>query len=106
MKFCSKCDRAIKKKISSGSVVFKCVCGNTENSLEEDVLISSETLSSAETTEMYNNLIDFAPFDRTNQLTKKDCKKCGRDYLTQLRVGTSEIIIHVCKCGYREQKSN
>jgi len=102
MKFCSTCDRAIKKRIIAGNVVFKCVCGNTEESRPEDVLISSITLHTAETTEMYNNLIELAPFDRTTQLIKADCPNCGLDYLSQVRVGTSEIIVYRCKCGYKK----
>lgn len=102
MKFCTKCDRAIKKRIISGSVVFKCVCGNIENTKPEDVLISSITVTTTETTEMYNNLIDLAPFDRTTQLIKSNCPQCGRDYLAQIRIGTSEIIVYRCKCGYKK----
>jgi DNA-directed RNA polymerase subunit M/transcription elongation factor TFIIS len=102
MKFCNKCGRAIKKKISMGNVIFKCVCGSIEESNSEDVLISNITIGTNETTEMYNNLIEFAPFDRTNQLIQMNCPLCGRDYMTQIRVGSSEIIIYRCKCGYKK----
>jgi DNA-directed RNA polymerase subunit M/transcription elongation factor TFIIS len=102
MKFCSVCNRSIKKKIIVGSVIFKCICGNTEPTLPSDVSIDDSQLGSTQTIEMYNNLIDLAPFDRTNQLIKKDCPNCGLDYLTQIRVGSSEIIIYRCKCGYKK----
>lgn len=102
MKFCSKCNRTIKKRISMGNVVFRCICGNSEETKKEDVLISNITLNSTETTEMYNNLIDLAPFDRTTQLIKLDCPSCGLDYMSQIRVGTSEIIVYRCKCGYKK----
>ena len=102
MKFCSSCNRAIKKRIVMGAVVFNCVCGNSEESKPEDVLISNITLNYTETTEMYNNLIELAPFDRTTQLIKFDCPNCGRDYVSQIRVGTSEIIVYRCKCGYKK----
>lgn len=102
MKFCSICNRAIKKRIVMGSVLFKCECGNAEETNPEDVLISNITTNTTETTEMYNNLIDLAPFDRTNQLIKEICPTCGLDYLTQIRVGTSEIIVYRCKCGYKK----
>jgi DNA-directed RNA polymerase subunit M/transcription elongation factor TFIIS len=102
MKFCSICSRTIKKNISMGNVIFKCVCGNIEKTLPEDSLISDPTISENETMGMYDNLIEFAPFDRTNQLIKMDCPTCGLDYLTQIRVGTSEVIIYRCKCGYKK----
>lgn len=104
MKFCSNCNRAIKKRITMGVVVFKCVCGYSEETKPEDVLISNITINSTETTEMYNNLIELAPFDRTTQLVKLDCPNCGRDYVSQIRVGTSEIIVYRCKCGYKKIK--
>ncbi len=102
MKFCSKCNRAIKKRIVLGAVVFRCICGTLEETKPEDVLISNITLNTSETTEMYNNLIELAPFDRTTQLIKLDCPNCGLDYMSQLRVGTSEIIVYRCKCGYKK----
>ena len=102
MKFCTKCDRAIKKRIISGSVVFRCICGNVEETRPEDVLISSITVNTTETTEMYNNLIELAPFDRTTQLISFDCPSCGRDYISQIRIGSSEIIVYRCKCGYKK----
>lgn len=102
MKFCSRCERNIKKEIVSGAVIFKCVCGNIEKTNPEDVLISNVTTTNIDTVEMYRNLIDSAPFDRTTQLIKKDCPKCGLDYLSQLRLGTAEIIVYRCKCGYEK----
>lgn len=102
MKFCKHCNRAIKKRILLGQVVFKCVCGNLEETKPDDVLISNITLNHTETTEMYNNLIELAPFDRTTQLINLDCPDCGRDYVSQIRVGTSEIIVYRCKCGYKK----
>jgi DNA-directed RNA polymerase subunit M/transcription elongation factor TFIIS len=100
MKFCSICNRAIKKTIKNGSVSFVCVCGNIEKETPEDTLISSTAIGSIEIASMYESLIESAPFDNTNQLVSKDCPNCGRDYLTQIRISSAEIIIYRCKCGY------
>lgn len=102
MKFCSVCERAIKKRIVSGSVLFQCKCNNIEETNPEDILISNITTANIDTVEMYSNLIDSAPFDRTTQLIQKNCPTCGLDYLSQIRLGSSEIIVHRCKCGYKE----
>lgn len=72
MKFCKFCERLIKKSIINNEVVYKCHCGNIEKTLSEDVLISNITLNMQETTDLYDNLIKLAPFDRTNQLVKND----------------------------------
>jgi len=106
MKFCSKCNRAIKKKILLGSVIFKCFCGHIEESNPEDVLISNITITNTETPEMYDNLIRLAPFDRTNQLVEKNCPNCGRNYMTQIRIGSVEIIVYSCRCGYIIKKDS
>jgi hypothetical protein len=49
---------------------------------------------------MYRRLIETAPHDRTNQVVKLDCPKCGLDYAVQIRVGDAEVVIRVCKCGH------
>jgi predicted RNA-binding Zn-ribbon protein involved in translation (DUF1610 family) len=104
MKFCTLCKRSIRRKISGGNVIYKCYCGKVEPTLPEDVMIGNLTLLSTEkTTEMYDNLITLAPFDRTNQLDPKQCPNCGLDYMTRLRIGTSETTIYRCKCGYTKQ---
>lgn len=100
MKFCRKCDRLIKKKIIFGKIEFKCICGNIEEVNDKDVLINSESLTYTENPEMYYDLIHFAPFDRTNELVLKDCNQCGRNYLTQVRIGSTEAVIYRCKCGF------
>lgn len=102
MKFCSLCQRVIKKRIDNDRILFECICGNIEETTEEDVLISSGITKELPSIEKYEKLIYFAPFDRTNQLVYKDCPKCGLDYLTQLRIGENEIIIYRCKCGYKQ----
>lgn len=102
MKFCTKCGRAIKKRIISGLVTFICVCENVEKTNPEDLLINNVTTTNTETIEMYETLIKVAPYDRTNQLVKEDCPNCGLDYLAQVRIGTSETIIYVCDCGYEK----
>jgi DNA-directed RNA polymerase subunit M/transcription elongation factor TFIIS len=101
MKFCSCCQRFIKKQIVPEGILYKCICSNIEESNPEDVLISNFTTEGTQSIEMYNNLIEFAPYDRTNQLVKQDCPNCGLDYLTQIRIGESEIIVYRCKCGYK-----
>lgn len=87
---------------SSGSVVFRCVCGAEEPGAPEDARVLGAVLGDGETTEMYRLLIQSAPHDRTNQLVHKACRECGLDYMTQIRVGTAEVIVYKCKCGHEE----
>jgi len=102
MRFCRNCDRAMIRDPSSGVVVFRCPCGVEETGDPEDARISGAVLGAGETTEMYRLLIRTAPFDRTNQLVQRPCPDCGLDYMTQIRVGVSEVILYKCKCGHEE----
>lgn len=102
MRFCDNCGRAMVRDPSSGVVVFRCPCGVEETGAAADARVSGAILGAGETTEMYRRLITTAPFDRTNQLVSRSCPSCGRDYMTQIRVGPAEVIIHACKCGHEE----
>jgi DNA-directed RNA polymerase subunit M/transcription elongation factor TFIIS len=100
MKFCPKCDRAMVLETSSGAVTYHCtVCQEVVVGTEWDARVGGSVLGSGETTEKYKLLIEVSPHDKTNQLVAKDCERCGLDYMTQIRVGDSEVIVHTCKCG-------
>lgn len=100
MKFCPKCERTMVLDTSSGAVTYNCtVCAEVVIGTEWDTRVGGAVLGSGETTEMYKRLIEVSALDKTNQLIKKDCDKCGRDYMTQIRVGEGEVIVHTCKCG-------
>ena len=87
---------------SSGEVFFRCHCGVSEKGDPSDARVSGAVLGAGETTEMYRRLILTAPYDRTNQLVRRPCEKCGLDYMVQIRVGAAEMVINKCKCGFEE----
>jgi DNA-directed RNA polymerase subunit M/transcription elongation factor TFIIS len=103
MKFCEADGRVMKAHTDTGVVVFRCSCGAERAGEPEDARIAGELLTAGEVTEMYGPLIRNAPFDRTNQLVKRDCPECGRDYMSQIRVGEAEVIVYKCKCGATAQ---
>jgi hypothetical protein len=98
-----ECGLAMQRDTSSGVVKFVCYCGKEAKGKPEDARIGGGVLHSGETEEKYRRLIRSAAFDRVNQKVKRDCpgKNCGRDYMTQVRVGPREVVVWVCKCGYR-----
>lgn len=102
MRFCDNCGRSMRRDLSSGAVVFRCVCGTEEAGAPEDARISGAVLGAGETAEKFQLLIRDAAFDRTNQQVLRDCPDCGRDYMTQIRVGENEVIIYKCRCGREE----
>jgi hypothetical protein len=105
MKFCPKCDRAMVRGTPLGKLEFRCpVCSEVVEGSEWDARVGGGVLGSGEVKDIYDSIIGVSAFDRTNQLVAKDCTECGRDYMTQLRVGEDEIIVHTCKCGARSDK--
>ena len=99
MKFCPECGLTMLKDMQTGNIMYKCLCGTEVVGTAYDRRIVGSVLGSSETAELFKTLIASAAFDRTNQLVKRDCSSCGRDYMTQIRVGESELIFYKCKCG-------
>lgn len=100
MRTCPECGRVMFRSTASGTVSFMCYCGVVAEKTPEDARIAGGVLHAGETEEMYRRLIRNAAFDRVNQQVRKECPKCGLDYMTQIRVGAREIVVWVCKCGY------
>ena len=90
----------MRRETSTGVLIFRCYCGYSTKGSSEDSLIKSGTPNSEESTEMYRRYISNSPFDRVSQQVKRDCPKCGLDYMTQVRVGSREDVIWTCKCMY------
>jgi DNA-directed RNA polymerase subunit M/transcription elongation factor TFIIS len=106
MRFCNVCGRAMVRETETGTVRFRCACGAIQEGSADDARIGGAVLGAAETIERYRRLIQSAAFDRTNQQIRRNCVKCGLDYMTQIRVGVAEIVIYRCKCGHEEMGAN
>ncbi|MDE2099323.1 MAG: hypothetical protein KGL39_18865 [Patescibacteria group bacterium] len=103
MKFCPNCERVMVWNTDTGDLVYTCtVCGQTEPGDDWDVRVAGSSTSSSETKELYKNYLAIASHDRTAQLVARDCTKCGLDYMTQVRVGSNELVVFTCKCGAQE----
>ncbi len=99
MKFCIFCDKALERDTTGGIVKFKCKCTYEIHGTAEDARISGVS-AGGENIEMYRILVNNAAHDRVNKQIKKTCPECKLDYMTFIRVGSSESIVFKCKCGY------
>jgi hypothetical protein len=80
-------------------IEYICTCGTIVQGSPYDVRIKTFNTNTGQmAAEINEQLIKNSPFDRTNNLIKEDCKKCGRVYKTQVRISESETIIKLCKC--------
>lgn len=100
MHVCEKCGLAMRRVLGPEGIYFRCACGETVPGGPEDARLSGAVLHAGETAGRYDKLIRNSAFDRTAQQVKKDCPRCGLDYMTQVRVGENEFIVYTCKCGY------
>lgn len=104
MRTCPECGRAMTRDTSAAAVKFACFCGLVVDGGPDDARIAGGILHAGETEEMYRRLIRNAAHDRVNQQVRRDCPECGLDYMTQVRVGSREVVVWVCKCGYESTR--
>ena len=99
MRICDVCGKSMKRETRTGKIMFTCVCGEIVEGTDKDTQISVGVVGGGETRVMYRHLLRNAAHDPVNQLVKRDCKKCGLDYMTQVRIGSREVVVYLCKCG-------
>ena len=98
MSFCPNCNKSMARSTING-IEYICTCGTIVQGSPYDVRIKTFNTNTGQmAAEINEQLIKNSPFDRTNNLIKEDCKKCGRVYKTQVRISESETIIKLCKC--------
>jgi len=86
---------------TTNGIEYMCTCGAIIPGSPYDVRIKTFNTNTGQmAAEINQQLIKNAPFDRTNNLIKEHCNKCGRVYKTQVRISESETIIKLCKCEY------
>ena len=110
MRFCPEDGSVMTLDTSTGEPRFNCACGRRfpdpergEKPDPNDARIASGALREDETLEKFTRTIRDAPFDPANQKVAADCPDCGRDYLTQVILGPSQIVIRRCRCGWQSK---
>lgn len=98
MSFCDNCEKSTIRNTLNG-VEFVCSCGTKTQGNAYDVRIKTfNTAVGQMAAETNQQLLKNAPHDRTNNVISEDCKKCGRVYKTQVKLGESGIVIRLCIC--------
>lgn len=59
-----------------------------------------ELLETRESNLKFEDFIKSSPFDPAANIVKKDCPNCGLDFMIMIRVGSSEIVMYTCDCGF------
>lgn len=100
VKLCPMCaTRTMVRKCGTTDIYYECPCGNTVPGTASDRVIRSGGQKNIDRAEMYGDIIRNAPNSRTMYRVDSPCDNCGMPYMTQVRVGSEETVIHVCECG-------
>lgn len=102
MKFCQEClSKMTKKTNAAGAIVFHCHCGSTEPGRPDDTLMAEGTYEKAENDQTHDVFIDNSPHDLAGNKVMKTCPDCNLDFVTMIRIGTNEMTMYSCSCGWR-----
>jgi DNA-directed RNA polymerase subunit M/transcription elongation factor TFIIS len=101
MKFCPVCDRCMVNDAAASEATWVCPsCKKKVPAEKWDLLVSTEIImTEGSDNAMYDTIIRTSAHDPTCQQVMRDCAKCGRDYMTQIRIGEEERVLFTCPCG-------
>jgi len=106
MKFCEECGSVMAKTTTAaGQIIFQCICLITEVGEPRDTLMYEEFLETAESNQKHDVFIENSPFDLAANVVLKDCPQCKLNFMIMTRIGSDEITIYTCSCGYRATHS-
>jgi DNA-directed RNA polymerase subunit M/transcription elongation factor TFIIS len=102
MKFCQYCNSAMKMEVINSTVIFNCCCKNSVKGEDDDLCIYEENYAVSSNIQDYNKLLKNIAQDPTINTIYNKCKKCGSEYMGQIRITENETIFRVCTCGHVE----
>lgn len=102
MKFCILCNNLLVSNIINNILVFRCTpCNKIYQSDENDLLLVRIYVRASTQESVNENLVRYAPYDRSMPRIEHKCKKCTEQYPTYIRDNSMRRIV-VCKCGHYE----
>lgn len=101
MNFCPECESYLSKNITpSDNIVFSCnVCKLVINGTDDDTLLEEEYMEASTTDLIHEQFVENSAFDDAANIIDRDCKKCGLNYMTKIRVGVLQSVRYTCSCG-------
>lgn len=106
VKYCKVCEKSMDLSTATGKLIYKCpICQTIEPGDPMDYKMPSNFHNIEENVQLWSNNIRNAPYDVCERKAKT-CENCGRDYVTQLRLGKNEAIVFACKCGWNSVSGN
>ena len=102
MKYCTVCQAVLQKNTTTGSIIFKCICGSEYKKDPTDTLMAEEILITEQSSSKFSDFMSNAAFDKSGYKISKMCHECKLDYLTMIIINNSTI--YTCTCGFNSTK--
>jgi|LakMenE18May11ns_1017448.scaffolds.fasta_scaffold8882030_1 DNA-directed RNA polymerase subunit M/transcription elongation factor TFIIS len=99
MEFCPGCTSVMQQVVVNSMVKYVCVCSYELAATPENLCIYSKNFEE-DALSKFKTLLEISPHDPTLCTVEKQCPKCPRKYMGQIRLTENESIFNVCKCGF------
>lgn len=102
MKFCPICSTVMmKRELPNAATDFVCSCAYIVPGDDDDSLYHSEIISADSSIGTYNEMLHNSAWDLAAGQVRLDCPKCKLDVMSFARIGSGEVTIVTCRCGFR-----
>ncbi len=104
MDFCPECQAYMIKNITQNNeIVFECTsCSISFNGNDDDTLLDEDFLEVSLADSVHGQFVDNSAFDEAANIVMRDCKKCGLNFMTKIRIGILQNTNYTCTCGHVE----
>jgi DNA-directed RNA polymerase subunit M/transcription elongation factor TFIIS len=101
MKFCEECGSMMSKSTSAtGEIIFLCRCQRIEKGNVDDTLMDEGQEGGGGGEFKHSIFIENSSVDPAANIVFKDCPKCSLNFMSMIRIGSNEMTIYSCSCGY------
>lgn len=100
-KFCPECESYMHKSTATGTIIYKCRCQFTMQGNEYDTLMDEQIYGAAESNIKYIDFINNSAHDPAGNRINKPCPSCKVPFITTIRLGSTEMVMFLCDCGWR-----
>jgi predicted RNA-binding Zn-ribbon protein involved in translation (DUF1610 family) len=81
-------------------IMFQCTpCGMQKRGEPDDTLIEEEYLEASIADAIHEQFVSNSAFDAAANIVMRDCKQCGLNHMTKIRIGTLLTTRYTCTCG-------
>jgi ribosomal protein L33 len=102
MKFCPLCgSNTTKNTTIDKRIIFVCQCQWSAPGNDSDTLMAEGYTETMENNLRHDIFISNSAHDPARMVVLKSCPQCKIDYLTSILIGSGQVCMYTCTCGYK-----